>query len=131
MEIIFEIIFTFFLELFGQILLELLAEFGIRGVSNALGIQKPRSPIMAFAGYIILAAIGGFLSLIWFENHLLRHQRYQLLNLAITPFLAGFIMKIRGDILDRNNKKAIRLDSFWYGYAFALTFALVRFFFAK
>lgn len=33
-------------------------------------------------------------------------------------------MKIRGNKLELNNVSSIRLDSFWYGYIFALTFRL-------
>lgn len=131
MEIIFEVILSFLLEFGGQLLLELLAEFGIRGVSNVLGIEKPRRPLFAFAGYILLAAIAATFSLFIFEEHFFQVRHFQIMNLIVTPVLVGLLMKLRGRILEKHNKKVIRIDSFWYGYVFALTFALVRFFFAK
>ena len=122
MEIVFELLI--------QIIAELLAEFGIRGTKNALGLEKPKNPFLSTFGYLILASIGAGISLLIFPNHHLDKIEYRILNLVLTPLLIGYVMSVRGKILTQKMKDPIKLDTFAYGYLFALTFGLIRFFFA-
>lgn len=131
MEIILEILAQFFFELLGQILFEALAELGIRSVSNALGIARPRNPILAIIGYILFASIGAGLSLWYHPNHFIKTVEYRTLNLFITPIFVGLIMNYRGKSLLAKEKEIIRLDTFLYGFMFAFTFAAIRLWFGK
>lgn len=131
MEIIFEVIVQILIEIFGQILFELLAEFGIRSTSNALGLQKPKNPLLAAIGYILLAGLGAAISLYVFPTHFVKRAELRVMNLILTPVAVGLIMGIRGKILLKKQKEPIRIDSFFYGFLFALTFAAIRFFFVQ
>jgi len=130
MEIIFEAIFFFLLELVGQVFFELFAELGLRSIGNALGFSKPKNRYLSFLGYIIIASLGAMVSILIFKEHFIKNEAMRIANLILTPIVLGIIMKYRGKKLELNNVSSIRLDSFWYGYVFALTFALVRFFYA-
>ena len=126
MEIIFEIIFNFLIEMVAQIFIELTAEMGIRKIGDAFDLSKPKNPIFSLMGYIILAVCCAFISLHFFKDHFIKNESLRLLNLVITPILVGMIMNLRGKVLMKRNQNTIRLDSFWYGFSFALTFGLIR-----
>ena len=130
MELIFEILLQFIIEIFGQVIFEILAELGIRSISNALGFEKPKNPFLAAFGYIILASISAGISLYFFSIHYVKRSELRLINLIISPLLVGGLMGVRGRFLVKKQKEPIRIDSFFYGYLFAITFALIRFFFA-
>jgi hypothetical protein len=106
----------------------MLAELGIRSVGNSLGIDRPKNFLMSLIGYVILAALAGFISLYIFKHQIIANDNLRILNLIVTPFIAGYLMHLKGKYLISKNKPTIRLDSFWYGYAFALVFGAVRFF---
>jgi hypothetical protein len=128
MEILFEIFFQFFGELLLQIIFEVLAEFGLRGVGEVF--RKKPNPWMAALGHIILGAIAGGLSLWLFPKLLISGRGMQLLNLALTPVLSGAAMGALGHWRNARGQVMLRLDRFTYGYLFALTMALLRFQFA-
>jgi hypothetical protein len=127
MDIIFEFIVSFLTELGGPLIFELLAELGLRSAASALGKDKEIHPIFSLFGYIFLALICSSISIAIHRGHYIKNVNLQYLNLVISPVLIGLIMKYRGKYLHAKDKKTIRLDSFWYGYVFALTFSLVRF----
>lgn len=131
MEIIFEVIIQILAETIGQILFELLAEFGIRSISNALGFKKPKNPLLAAFGYIILGGVAAAISLYVFPSHFVKSANLRIVNLVLTPIAVGLFMGIRGKTLLKNHKEPIRIDSFLYGYLFALTFAAIRLFFVQ
>ncbi len=127
MDIIFEFVISFLTELGGPLIFELLAELGLRSAASALGHEKEIHPFFTLIGYIVLALICASISIAIHRGHYIKDVNLQYLHLAISPILVGLIMKYRGKFLQSKEKKAIRLDSFLYGYAFALTFSLVRF----
>jgi hypothetical protein len=129
--IVIEILFQFLVEFVIPILVEILAELGIRSTSQALGYEKPKNPYLAAFGYLLLAGAGAGISLYVFPAHQIKHPEWRLINLLVTPVLIGGLMALRGKILLRKRRVLIRLDSFLYGYLFALTFTFVRFYFGK
>jgi len=128
-EIIFEVLFSIFGELVLQLLAELLAEFGLHSLAETVHPRKERNPIVAFFGYALLGVIIGSLSLLIFPELLLNHKSHSIANIVITPILAGFVMMVVGIIKRRKHKTIIRLDSFSYGYIFALMMATTRYIF--
>ena len=52
-------------------------------------------------------------------------------RVVVSPILAGLGMSLMGSALRKRNKKAMQIESFGYGFAFALGMALVRFFFTR
>ncbi len=131
MEFIFELLTQFFVEIFAQMFFEILAEIGIKSFANSFRFEKSRNPILSVIGYMLLASMGAGLSLWIFPSHLITNLSFRIMNLIFTPILIGFVMSRRGKSLRSKEKQAIRLDTFAYGYIFALTFAVIRFWFAK
>jgi hypothetical protein len=88
------------------------------------------SPLVAVVGYQLYGAVVGGLSLLLFPAHLVADPGTRWLNLAITPVLSGLVMVAVGAWRRRHEQTLIRLDSFAYGWCFAMAVALVRWKFA-
>ena len=125
-----DLIFFFIGEFLGQLIAELAVELSFRRVLKALGIKKLPHPILSALGYICLAVLMAGISLSIYRDHLIRNNTLQIINLSLTPLLAGFLMAMNRRRLEGKDLNPIRLDSFWYGYLFALTFAMTRYFYA-
>jgi len=133
-EIIAEVllqILGWLLQLIGEIILqvigEAIAELIGHSVREPFRRPKPIHPWLAAIGYAIFGALTGALSLwllprLFIEEHWLR-----VTNVIITPVLAGIIMAWVGAWRRKHEKEVIRLDSFAYGWCFAIAMALVRF----
>ena len=133
MEIIFELIFGFFgfllefvLEILAQAAFELLAELGVRCLAEPFRRPKPASPFMAAIGYLIYGAFAGAISLMLPQMFIVS-KNLRLANLIVTPIACGFIMASFGRFRERRGDETIRLDTFMYGYLFALSMAVVRY----
>ena len=125
MEIILELLFEVFLYIFGEILVEL----GFRSLGETMTSREERNPVLAGIGYALLGTIGGFLSLLIFPDAFVRSERLHGINMVISPLLAGLGMAGLGWLLARAGKRRLRVDSFFFGFIFALPMAIVRFFF--
>jgi hypothetical protein len=130
MDFIFEILIQFVGELLLQILADALFELGIRSVGQALK-REPANPFLAAIGYIVMGSAAGGISLLIFPRHLIQIQWLKLLSLAAVPAAAGVTMSLVGRLRRRQGKELIRLDSFIYGFVFALAMTLIRFFWGK
>ena len=124
MEFIFELLFEFFGELLLQIVFELLAELGWRGVSAPF--RKSAHPGMAGVGYAVFGAIAGGLSLWWFPHLFIVSPWARVLNVIATPILAGVTMAMLGAWRRKRDQPTVLLDRFAYAFIFALAMALVR-----
>jgi hypothetical protein len=124
---VLELILGFFGELLLQLVLEMLAELGLRSVRESFRPQP--NPVLALIGYLLLGLIGGGLSLL-LAPHFLIAQGLRMLNLAFAPVLAGLAMTALGAWRSGRGQELMRLDRFLYGYCFALAVAAVRFQFA-
>ena len=125
MEFIFELLFEFFGELLLQIVFELLAELGWRGVSAPF--RKSAHPLVAGIGYAVFGAIAGGLSLWWFPNLFIASHLGRVANVVVTPLLAGTAMALLGAWRRRRDQQTGLLDRFAYAFIFAMAMALVRF----
>ena len=133
MEIIAELvlqIFWFLLELLWEFLLqgafELIAELGFRGLGEPLKRRGPINPFLAAIGYLLYGAIAGGVSLL-IPKMFVVPQVWRLANLFVTPIICGYAMAALGRFRSRRGSEPIRLDTFSYGYLFALGMALVRY----
>ncbi|HVF24112.1 MAG TPA: hypothetical protein VM941_13580 [Pyrinomonadaceae bacterium] len=115
----------FLLELAGSLLLEL----GLRSVKEPTVPREKRNPIFAGIGYALFGLVAGGLSLLIFPDSLARSERFHGISIMISPVLAGLAMAGFGWLLERSGKRRLRLDSFVYGFIFAMPMALVRFYF--
>jgi hypothetical protein len=125
MEFIFELLFEFFGELLLQIVFELLAELGWRGVGAPF--RKSAHPLVAGVGYAVFGAIAGALSLWWFPNLFIASHLGRVANVVVTPLLAGTTMALLGAWRRRRDQPTVLLDRFAYAFIFAMAMALVRF----
>ena len=69
------------------------------------------------------------MSLLAFPTNLVP-EAWRVANLVATPLAVGGIMAAIGAWRARRGGSVLRIDRFAYGYLFALSLALVRFFFA-
>ena len=120
LEAFLELIAAAILELATTVLLTLLR-------SSAEMIKESR--IFATFTYAFLGVLAGALSLLVLP-HSLVHRKHGI-SLLISPIIAGIVLSQVGSLMRRWGKQTTPLETFSYGFAFALGIAVVRFFFSK
>lgn len=118
-------------EVFGELLLQLLfeglAEVGLHLFRQPDGGANPSAWLRA-AGYALLGASAGGLSL-WLHPQSFIHSSVgRLGNLLLAPVAMGLAMSIIGAWRRQRGQQTLGIDHFAYGYVFALAMSLVRFF---
>jgi hypothetical protein len=135
MEDLLEAILSGVIELVLEVVFQLLAEtltaLAVRTFRDAVGEPKSISPILAGTGYLLLGAACGALSLLLWPHPLVHPSRFHGISLIISPVVTGFIMSQIGLMQGRRGKDAIRIESFAYGFTFALGVAAIRLFFVR
>jgi hypothetical protein len=126
MEFILELLFEIFGEFILQFVFEALSEVGLHRFCKQ-SERKPSSPWLAVAGYAILGALCGALSLWLFSSFFVKSHVGRVVSLVMTPLLAGAAMALMGAWRRKRGEELMRLDKFAYGYVFALAMAAVRF----
>jgi hypothetical protein len=127
MEEILGVLAQFLLEVFGQVFLEL----GFRGLAEVFHEGEARNPALALVGYALYGLTAGGLSLLLFPRSFIRRRSLRIANLLVSPIAAGLVMAALGAYERKQGKAPLRLDSFAYGFVFALGVALIRFAFAR
>ncbi len=132
MEIIAEILagllFSFF-EFLLQLAFSLLVDLGFHSLKQTTASRDQRNPVFAGIGYALLGLLAGGVSLLIFPEPLIRSGRFHGINILVSPALAGLGMAGLGWLLERSGHRRLRIESFVYGFIFALPMALVRFYF--
>lgn len=118
-------------ELLLQLVFEVLGELGLRALREPFKPAHEVSPWVAGLGYAIFGAAAGACSLWLFPAPFLQSPWARIVNLGVTPLAAGAAMSLMGAWRRRRGQDLLRLDRFSYGVLFALSMALVRFFFAE
>ena len=129
MEFLFEILFEFFGEFLLQVLVQVFVEIGWHSLAEPF--RKQPSPWLAAVGYAIFGTVIGGLSLLVFPHFLMANKSLRLANAVLSPIAAGLSMAAMGAWRARRGQTVLRVDKFSYGYVFALSWGLVRFFFAS
>jgi len=133
MEIIFEIL-GWLLQCVAEILLqvfaEVLVELGVRTLAAPLNKSEP-NPMLIAAGSLIMGAVAGGLSLIAFPMHFIAKPNLRVLNLVLSPLVAGCVMSVAGGWGKEEEEKAVDLYRFLRGFLFALGMSLVRYFYTQ
>ena len=132
MEILAELLLALLgglFEAFLQLVFSLLVDLGWHSLEETTVNREDRNPILAGIGYALLGSVAGGLSLLIFPNAVARSENFHGISLLISPVLAGLAMAGVGWLLERSGKRRLRLDSFVYGFIFAMPMALVRFYF--
>ena len=125
--------------LFAEVIFEALFEFALeaafdlifRAIAEVFEISELTNPLLACVGYVLLGGATGGVSLLLYPHPLFHPSRVHGISLLVSPILTGLAMWQVGSLLRTKNKKVIRIESFWYGFTFAVGMAFVRFYFTK
>ena len=109
-----------------QLVFESLAELGLWAAKKTTRVAEPERPMPGLVGYILLGGALGGVSLVFFPHKFAVPVWLQIANIVLSPIVAGFAMVGMGRWRARRGQQAILLHTFWFGFAFALIFALVR-----
>src|SRR6185312_17550550 len=93
--------------------------------------QATRKPDLFNHRVFPLGLIAGAVSLLVFPRSFIASRELRLLNLIVTPLVAGETMRQIGKLRERRGQTLVKLDRFFYAFAFALAMALVRYFLTK
>jgi len=129
-----EVLLTAFLELFGDVLIQIVLEFlfnGVTSVRRALPDTENKHPGLQAVGWSVVGAAVGGLSLAIYREPLFHRGRLPGVSLLLSPLLTGVVMEQVGRLRAARGKPPQPLSNFRNGAAFAFGFALVRFLFAK
>lgn len=123
MELIFELVAEVLLQggvhLLGDLGANLVAAYRRRG---------PRSGFLSALGHILFGAVCGGLSLLVFSKSFAHTDAMRLAALFGSPLLAGLISALIGTRRRDAGRTAVLFETFLYGFLFAFSFALVRYF---
>jgi hypothetical protein len=124
--VVAEIFFEAFIESAAAALVDL----ALRALTRIFPASHPR-PEFAALGYAFLGAVAGGLSVFVVPHPLVRPSRFHGISVVVSPFVTGLTMASVGLLLRRQGKKITGIESFAYGFSFALGMALVRYFFVS
>jgi hypothetical protein len=85
------------------------------------------NPIVATVVFTLTGVAFGFVGVWIFPHPLVHPSRVHGISLLITPVVTGLVMDSIGRAWRRRGRTAVRIESFGYGYTFALAMAVVRF----
>jgi hypothetical protein len=128
-EFIFEIALQFLGEILLQMFAEILAEIGFRSLEDTF--KKQRNPVLSALGFALWGAMAGGVSLLIFPNSPISNIDLRILNLIITPLIAGGVMMLIGRARNKRGQSLVKLDRFGYAFAFAFAMAVIRFVWAN
>jgi hypothetical protein len=125
LEFLVQFLSEFLIQLIGQALVEL----GMHAMIEPF--LKPPTPWIASLGYTLFGLILGLLSLFAFPEYLVHSDGLRIANIILTPIAVGACMVALGTWRVKRGDNVLRIDKFAYGYLFALSIAIVRFWYAK
>jgi hypothetical protein len=127
MEIIAELVLGFILESLIPAIIEISFDFLWRCLGETFISRESRNGFMAGIGYFLFGLILGGVSLLVFPQSFVRSETFHGISLLITPVVSGLAMGALGRWREGRGETVLRIDSFVYGFVFALAMALVRF----
>ena len=135
MEELLTAIFGAILEGLAEVLIQLLFELFVAALARAIsravrrgmiGLRRA-NPVWATTSFALLGIGTGFLSILIFPHPLVHPSKVHGISLLISPLLTGLVMALIGRTVRRRGRTSVRIESFGYGFTFALAMALVRF----
>ena len=127
MAIILELILGLLAEVGLELIFELLIESLFYGFPESVKAFFRRSTVIEAIGYVIIGLMLGGASVLVFPESFIGHADLRILNLIVTPIIAGLLMMLIGMWRRKRGQEPVRLDSFVFGALFALSFELPRF----
>jgi hypothetical protein len=125
LEAFLEVIAAAVLDLASRVLLDLFTS-----LSEAIKDSRVLTGFM----YAVLGLLAGALSVAVLPHPLIHREhpiRFHGISLLVSPIIAGLVLSSVGAVMRRWGKKVTPVETFGYGFSFALGIALIRFFFAK
>jgi hypothetical protein len=117
--------------MFSEVVLGAIVDLMVRSTRNLRAESKPIGPVLAAVGYLSLGSGLGLLSIFLLPHALIPRSRFHGVSLVVSPVLTGLVMWQVGWSLRRQGKDSVQIESFGYGFTFALGVAMIRFFFAS
>ncbi len=131
MEDLLEAVLGFILEILAEALFEVvaaaLAGLVSRGLRRFRVTLRRSNPAVAIVTFALLGVGLGFLSVFVFPHPLVHPSKLHGISLLISPVLTGLVLGLIGRSIRRRGRNPVRIESFGYGFTFALAMALVRF----
>ena len=109
--------------------MQMLAELGLHAMAEPF--RKPSNSWLAAIGFLLFGVLLGGISLAIVPEHMVNSASMRIVNLVITPVVVGLFMVVLGAWRVRRGQPVLRIDRFAYGYGLALSFTLVRYFYAN
>jgi hypothetical protein len=117
-EIVIEVLF--------QVAIEIIVALVERSVRNVSSASHAISPILAALGYLLLGVVSGVVSVLLFPHPFVHPSKIHGISLVVSPVVTGLVMSQVGALLRRKGKKTVRIESFAYGFMFALGLVIIR-----
>jgi hypothetical protein len=118
-------------EMFSEVVLGAIVDLMVRSTRNLVAESKPIGPVLAAVGYLSLGSGLGLLSIFLLPHSLIPRSRFHGVSLLVSPVLTGLVMSQVGRFLRRQGKESVQIESFGYGFTFALGVAMIRFIFVS
>jgi len=131
MEELLGAILAAFAELLGELIVELIMGLITAALSRLLRLlfvsTKRIGPVLSTAMFALAGLGAGLLSAWLFPHPIVPPSSFRGLSLVISPLVTGALMGFMGRGIRRRGRRSVAIESFRYGFIFALTMALVRF----
>jgi hypothetical protein len=121
-ELFAEVFLNALLEISAGAFVALISRATRRLSSAVFGSNRFLAP-MVFA---LLGIAAGFLSVLIFPHRLVHPSRFHGISLLISPIITGLVMSQVGRAVRRRGQESVEIESFGYGFTFALAMAIVR-----
>ena len=128
-------------ELLLEAFLEIIAAVVVDVVSAAFldlftGLKEAIQGSRVLTGFMygLLGMLTGALSLLVLPHRVVHRERpfgFHGISLLISPIIAGLVLSCVGGVMRKWGKKVTPVETFGYGFAFALGMAVIRFLLAQ
>jgi hypothetical protein len=99
-----------------------------RATSSLFKTINDLNPIATTFTLGMLGVLVGFLSVVAYPHPLVHPSRFHGVSVIVSPLITGFAMSQLGRLLRNHGRRVMPIESFGYGFVFAFSMALVRFF---
>jgi hypothetical protein len=115
----------FLFELLFELFVEAMVALVLRSLRNLFS-DATLNPILAYVFYLSLGCAFGGASLLLFPHPIFHPSRLHGISLLVSPIVTGLVMAQVGALLRRKGKESVQIESFGYGFTFALGLAIIR-----
>jgi hypothetical protein len=114
----------------GQIIVELFLQLFLEVIADAIWRRLPEPARLGVKAVLSVgvAILLGWLSSLAFPKPFIAVELFRIAYLILVPVLLGFMMSLIGVYFSKRSKARSTLESFGFGWLFAFSFALTRYF---